>query len=208
MVRGNDPKDGPFINNSLQYPLAAALQAGYQDHFKHVVRASWTREYILSTGNKNLSRTGVFMDLGGPEMLGLKMERGSLQGLREPYSIIISSSTARALFGQSDPLEQTVVINNKTPVKVTGVYEDLPQNTQFTQIKFFSTWNLFLLQNDWIQKRALNDWNNHFLKLYAEIRPGMNFKTVETAIEDIELQNISRLEGFEEQRARNPKVFA
>ena len=207
MVRGNDPKDGPFINNSLQYPLAAALQAGYQDHFKHVVRASWTREYILSTGNKNLSRTGVFMDLGGPEMLGLKMERGSLQGLREPYSIIISSSTARALFGQSDPLEQTVVINNKTPVKVTGVYEDLPQNTQFTQIKFFSTWNLFLLQNDWIQKRALNDWNNHFLKLYAEIRPGMNFKTVETAIKDIELQNISRLEGFEEQRARNPKVF-
>ena len=40
MVRGNDPKDGPFINNSLQYPLAAALQAGYQDHFKHVVRAT------------------------------------------------------------------------------------------------------------------------------------------------------------------------
>ena len=35
MTRGNDPKDGPFTNNSLQYPLASALQKNYKDNFRH-----------------------------------------------------------------------------------------------------------------------------------------------------------------------------
>ena len=207
MIRGNDPKEGPFINNSVQYPLATELQTHYKDQFKHIARASWIREYILSAGDKKLSRTGQFMDNGGPEMLSLKMEKGNWNGLKDPYSIMLSSSSAKALFGESDPLDKLVMINNKIPVKVTGVYEDLPENTQFKNIKFFSTWSLFLSENDWIQKRALNDWNNHFLKIYAEILPGVNMKTVENAIKDIELQNIKNLENFEEQTARTPQVF-
>ena len=207
MVRGNDAKEGLFINNSIQYPLATELQTRYKDQFKHIARASWIREYILSTGDKKLSRTGQFMDNGGPEMLSLKMEKGNWNGLKDPYSIMLSSSSAKALFGESDPLDKVVMINNKIPVKVTGVYEDLPENTQFKNIKFFSTWSLFLVENDWIQKRALNDWNNHFLKVYAEILPGSNMKTVENAIKDAELQNIKKLENFEEHVARTPQVF-
>ena len=207
MVRGNDPKEGLFINNSIQYPLATELQTHYKDQFKHIVRASWVREYILSAGDKKLSRTGQFMDNGGPEMLSLKMEKGNWNGLKDPYSIMISSSSAKALFGETDPLDKLVMINNKIPVKVTGVYKDLPENTYFKNIKFFSTWSLFLSENDWIQKRALNDWNNHFLKIYAEILPGSNMKTVENQIKDIELQNIKKLENFEEQVARAPQVF-
>ena len=207
MVRGNDPGEGPFVNNSVQYPLGTELQTQYKDHFKHIVRASWVREYILSAGDKKLSRTGQFMDTGGPEMLSLKMEKGTWAGLKDKYSIMISSSSAKALFGEANPLDKTILINNEIPVKVTGVYEDLPKNTQFEGIKFLSTWDLFLAENDWIQKRALNDWNNHFLKIYAEIRPGSRFQAVETAIKDIELNNISKLENHEEQIAQNPQVF-
>ena len=207
MIRGNDPKEGAFINNSVQYPLATEIQTHYKSHFKHLVRGSWVQDYILSAGDKKLSRTGQFMDAGAPEMLSLKMERGSWNGLKDPYSIMLSSSSAKALFGDSDPLDKVVMINNKIPVKVTGVYKDLPQNTQFKDIKFFSPWSLFVIQNDWIQKRALNDWNNHFLKIYAEIGAGTNLKTVESAIKDVELQNIKRLENFEEQIARTPQVF-
>src|SRR5687767_6688798 len=48
MVRGNDPKEGMYINNSVQYPLASELKARYNKHFSHIVRGSWVREYILS----------------------------------------------------------------------------------------------------------------------------------------------------------------
>ena len=207
MVHGNDLKDGPFINNSVQYPLATELQTRYKESFSHIVRASWVREYILSVGDKKLSRTGQFMDPGFPEMFTLKMTKGSWNGLNDPHSIMLSTSTAKALFGETNPIDKLVSLNNKLSLKVTGVFDDLPQNTQFKDVKFFSTWALFLLENDWIQKRAINDWNNHFLKIYAELRPSVNFKIAANAIKNVELENIRKLENFDEQIAQNPKVF-
>jgi hypothetical protein len=193
MVRGNDPKEGAFINNSLQYPLATELQTTYKNNFKHIIRASWMQDYILSAGEKKLSSTGQFMDEGAPQMFTLKMLKGNWSCLRSLHSIILSASTAKALFGNADPMDQLVMINNKMNVKVSGVYEDLPLNTQFHNIKFFSTWNLWVSENDWIQKRATNDWHNHFLKLYAEIKPGSDFKFVNNNIKNAELQNIKTL---------------
>jgi putative ABC transport system permease protein len=207
LVRGNDVQHGPFINNSMTYPLATELMETYKANFKHVVRASWVQDYILSSGEKKLSRTGQFMDEGAPAMLSFKMLRGSWTGLKDPYSIMLSASTAKALFGDADPMNRSILMNNKLNVKVTGVFDDLPLNTQFKDIKFFSTWDLWASQNDWILKRATNDWNNHFIKLYAEIQPGSNFETVNHNIENAELQKIKGIDNYREEVARNPKVF-
>lgn len=208
MIRGNDPKEGPFINNSVQYPLATELQTKYKENFKHVVRASWVRDYILSFGEKKLSRTGQFVDPGFPEMFTLRMKMGSWSGLRDPYSIMISSSSANALFGSTDPIDKLVMINNKRSLKVTGVYEDLPQNSQFKDIKFFSTWSIFQAENEWIEKRALTDWRNHFLKIYAEIPADADPIIVDKAIKDVVIQNISKLENFDEYISGKPQVFS
>jgi len=207
LTRGNDPKDGPYVNNSVQYPLATELQANYKDNFRHIIRASWAQDYILSAGDKKLSAKGQFMDVGAPEMLSLKMLKGNWNGLQDPYSIFLSASLAKAVFGNADPMRQTVMIGNKTNVKVTGIYEDLPVNSQFSNVKFFSPWDLWVARNSWIKERATNDWHNHFLKIYAEIRPGTNFKAVSDNIKDIELQNIRNLEGFKEDINRNPQLF-
>src|SRR5678809_1199754 len=177
MTRGVDTKEGPYVNNSVQYPLAIALQANYKDNFKHIVKASWVQDYILSVRDKKLSGKGQFMDEGAPEMLTLKMQEGNWNGLHDPYSIMLSASLAKTLFGNADPLNQIVRINNKTSVKVTGVYEDLPLNSQFNAVKFFSPWGLWETENDWIEKSA-NNWDNHFLKIYAEIKPGLDFESV------------------------------
>ena len=207
MTRGNDPKEGKFINSSLQYPLASELQTTYKNNFKHIVRASWDQEYILSAGEKKLSSRGLFMDEDAPAMFTLKMLKGNWNGLKDPHSIMLSASTAKMLFGNGDAMDQLVMINNKMNVKVSGIYEDLPLNTQFHNIKFFSTWNLWVSENDWIQKKAMNDWHNHFLKLYAEIKPGSDFESVNNSIKDAELRNIKNLEGYKEDAARNPQVF-
>ena len=207
MTRGNDAEHGPFVNNSLQYPLATELQTNYKDNFRHIVRASWVQDYILSVGDKKLSAKGQFVDAGAPEMFTLKMVKGNWNGLKDPHSIMLASSVARSLFGNADPMDQTVVMSNKVSVKVTGVYDDLPVNSQFGFVKFFSAWDLWVSENDWILKRAVNDWHNHFLKIYAEILPGTDFETVTDNIKNIELQNIKNMEGFQEDVARNPQLF-
>ena len=207
MTGGKDAKNGPFVNNSLQYPLATELLTNYRDNFRHIIRASWIQDYILSAGDKNLSAKGQSMDEGAPAMFGLKMLSGGWNGLHDPYSIMLSASLAKALFGNTDPMGQVVVMGNKTSVKVTGVYEDLPVNSQFNYAQFLSPWDLFVTENSWIKERAVNDWHNHFLKLYAEIKPGTNFKSVTNNIKDLELQHIRNLEGFKEDVARNPQLF-
>jgi putative ABC transport system permease protein len=206
MTRGKDPKEGPYVNNSVQYPLATELQANYKDNFSHVIKASWIQDYILSAGDKKLSSKGQFMDAGAAEMLTLKMLEGSWNGLHDPYSIMLSASLAKALFGNADPMNKTVMMSNKVGVKVTGVYEDLPVNSQFSIVKFLSPWSLWEAQNDWIKESA-NNWDNHFLKIYAEIKPGFNFESVYKNIKNVELQNLKKLENEQEAIARNPQVF-
>src|SRR5262249_31940493 len=153
-----------------------------------------------------LSSKGQFMDAGAPEMLSLKMISGSRNGLQDLHSILLSASVAKALFGNTDPINKTITISNKTNVKVTGVYEDLPVSSQFSVVKFFSPWNLWEAENDWV-RNSTDNWNNHFLKIYAEIKPGLSYESVFNNIKNVELENIKKLENFEESIARHPQVF-
>jgi ABC-type antimicrobial peptide transport system permease subunit len=193
-----------FANGSMQVPMVTELKTNYKDSFRHIVMASWDVDDILSTGDKKLSRTGLFMDPGAPEMLTLKMLYGSRAGLKDPYSIMLSQSTSRAFFGDINPVNRLMKINNKFNVKVTGVYEDLPLNTQFKDLKFISPTDLWIADNPWIKQSALNDWQNHFLKIYVEINPNTNFEKVSSNIKDAELKNLVNLK---DEAKLNPQVF-
>lgn len=190
-------------STSVQYPLATELKTNYRTNFKHIVTASNAAEYILTAGENKFTRKGQFMEAEAPEMLSLKMIYGNWAGLKDPHSILISASTAQALFGATDPLNQLMKINNKLEVKVTGVYEDLPLNSDFNDIKFLAPFDLWVSDNDWV-KKAIQDWHNHFLKVYAEILPTTDFEKVSKTIKEAELKNISDLK---DKVAENPQVF-
>lgn len=192
------------VNGSVQFPLYTELKANYKENFKHIVMASWDVDNILSAGDKKLSRTGLYMDADAPEMLTLKMINGSWSGLKDPYSIMISESTAKAFFGDVNPVNLVMKMNNKYEVKVTGVYQDLPLNTQFKDLKFISPIDLWFVDNPWIKKQAMTDWQNHFLKIYAEVNPNTSFEQVSDNIKDAELKNLGNLK---EQAKLNPQVF-
>jgi putative ABC transport system permease protein len=189
--------------SSLAYPLSHALKTNYGHLFRHIVTAGRMQEYILSAGEKKLSQTGQFIEAGAPEMLSLRMRLGSWAGLRDPHSILLSASTARALFGDTNPLDQRVKINKKTEVQVTGVYEDLPHNTEFHEDRFFAPWDLYIAENAWIKKQ---DWKNHFLYIYVQIRPGSTFDQVSAAIQAAEINSIQHLENMQDLVAEQPRI--
>lgn len=190
----------PNINNTASYPFAMELKNNYRDNFKRLVIMSWSQDCILSSEEKKLSGNGQYMEEGAPDMLTLKMLYGSRAGLKDPHSILLSSSIARALFGNTDPVGKTMKINNNSNVKVTGVYEDLPLNSEFTKIKFISPFALWVSENGWI-KKASQDWENHFLRIYAEIKPGTTFENVSASIKDAESKNSKYFtKGFNSQQ--------
>ena len=190
-------------STSVQYPLATELKTNYQNKFKHIVTSSNAGDYILTAGENKFIRKGQFMEAKSPEMLSLKMIYGNWSGLNDPHSILISASTAQALFGNTDPLNQVMKINNKLDVTVTGVYEDLPLNSAFNDINFLAPFDLWVSDNEWVRESA-NNWHNHFLKVYVEIQPTTDFELVSKTIKDAELKNIGDLK---DKVAENPQVF-
>jgi putative ABC transport system permease protein len=207
LIKGNDAKHGPFVNASVPYPLAAELRSTYRSNFKHVVRCSYIDQVILTAGDKKLSRPGQYLDAEAPHLFTLKMLKGSRDGLKDMHSILLSASTARSLFGDSDPLNQVVMLNNKISVKVTGVYEDLPKNTQLSEIEFMSPWPLFESQNTWIAERAITEWQNNFLRIYVELPESSNYEKVDRNIAGLIMQNIKGVEKYNAHAKRNPTAF-
>ncbi|HEY4935545.1 MAG TPA: ABC transporter permease [Puia sp.] len=165
----------------MPFPLGTELQNNYGNNFKYVVKASWPGDHILSSGEKNLSRRGMYMQEEGPRMLSLNMIEGTPDGLNELHSILITESTAKAFFGDADPLNKLVRIDNKLDVKVTGVYKDIPFNTDFRELDFIAPWDLYIISEQWI-KKANDQWDNNSFQLFAQIANNTDFNTADKNI--------------------------
>ena len=187
---GTDPEtlviDGGV---ALQLPMAAKLKQDYRHYFKHVLLAWWFGDFSLSTENVKITKRGEMIEAGGPEMLSLKMLKGTYACLKDPHSIILSASTAEAMFGDEDPMEKTLRINNLFEVKVTGVYEDIPRNNRFGEVKFFAPWELWFSGNEWISRNE-NNWDNRSFNIYVQLQPGVSMAEANAGIRDFYYQNL------------------
>ena len=143
------------------------------------------RSGIFSWGEKIISVRGISVDAGAPDMFTLKMKYGSRDGLQEAHSIMIAASVSKTLFGDEDPTNKIITINNSTQKTINGVYEDFPLNTKFADVKCFTPFVSFLRANPWIEKDGLNDWRNHFIQTYAEILPDESFESINEQIKNI-----------------------
>ncbi|MBC8152635.1 MAG: ABC transporter permease [Bacteroidetes bacterium] len=192
-----------YSNTSLPYPLATELKTSYQRFFKHILIAQQPEDYILTAGQTKLTRKGQFIEAGAPEMLTLPMLKGTWAGLTNPHSILLSASAANALFGDADPTGKLVKINADMDATVTGVYQDLPHNSEFNEIKFLAPFDLWTSANPWVKEQQ---WDNWFLSIYAQVQPNTDFDQVSAIIKDVELNKIKNIEGRQEQIARQPQI--
>jgi len=198
--------DGKHLvgQTSLPYPLIDELKNNYGANFKHIVPASWKSDGVLSIQDKKISKTGMFIGEDAPEMLTFKMIYGTRQGLNDINSILISKSTAEALFGDSDPINKIVKINNEKEATVTGVYEDLPKNTAFYGVQFFRPWEFLINDSPWIKQQA---WDNHFLQVYVEIQPYATFESTTTNIINAEATAIKGLAYMKDDLKYNYEIL-
>jgi len=175
--------------NASPYPLATELRKNYGSDFKYVV-LSKKESHILNYGDKKLSRSGAFFEPDAPAMLSLKMLKGS-SGLNDPSSVLLSVSTANAIFGDADPIDKVIKLDNTIPVKVTGVYEDLPRNSSFSDVLYITPWQLFYNSNEWI--RTISDpWRPNAFTIYTQLADNADINKVSLKIKDAKLKNLNK----------------
>lgn len=70
-----------------------------------------------------------FVDPGFLSIFSFDLLHGDpTQVLKQPFSIVLSQRTAYKYFGQSNPVGETIQLNNRVQVTVTGVLKDVDDN--------------------------------------------------------------------------------
>jgi ABC-type antimicrobial peptide transport system permease subunit len=179
--------DGKIDVNRVQVTgLGTLLRNEYASHFKNVVLLRQRIEdRVLATGDKKFSQLGYFMQPEGAEMFSLEMVKGRIDGLKDMKSIFLSESLAKKMFGDEDPINQLITMNSNWGLLVTGVYKDLPKNSEFEQASYFAPLDLYL--GSWSN---LNVWNNYNMRLYVQLKEGKDFATVSSIIKDAMLSHV------------------
>ncbi len=174
--------------------MGPELRAKFGSDFKYVVQSSWSGGHLLSVDNKPFMKTGIFFEPDAPEMLTLKMLKGTRGGLKDPYSIMLSASAAGSIFGKEDPINKTLKLDRNYDVKVTGVYEDLPGNTTFRNLEIIMPWKLWEIQNPWA-KEMEEPWGSNFSQTFAQIADNADMEKVSAKIKNAKLNNVSKDEA-------------
>lgn len=186
------------------YLMAEEIRNVYGSDFKYVLQSSWNNDHTLTYGDKMFLKPGCFFEPDVADMLGLKMISGSKDGLKKDMnSILLSASVAETYFGNEDPINKILRLDNQHDVKVTGVYEDLPENTSFRSMKFILSWDLYLSINTWVKKMD-TPWGSNFTQTYAMIADNADMETVSARIKDVKLNKLS---DSERHRNMKPIVF-
>jgi putative ABC transport system permease protein len=64
------------------------------------------------------------------EILKFPLLQGDrLNGIAEPNTAFVSRSTAQRYFGNDDPIGKVLSVDKKTDYQITGIFEDIPQNS-------------------------------------------------------------------------------
>lgn len=188
---------------SLPYPLANELRTQYGSDFKHVVMSSFHGDNILSAEEKRLTKHGSFMEEDALRMFTLNMIKGNWDALKEPNSIVISQSTAHAFFGNENPIGELMKLNNMPSVLVTGVFQDLPNNSKFKDLTFIAPWKLYVSSYDWVKKAHDNNlWDNNSYQVFTQIASGTNMQQVSEKIKKTLFNNLPKYS-----KRSNPEIF-
>ncbi|MEJ7644734.1 MAG: ABC transporter permease [Chryseolinea sp.] len=178
-----------FTSDQMSIPLGTELRSSFPQDFERVIMSSSTSEHILAAEDNKFTMEGNFLSPEAAEMLSLNMLKGTRMGLSDPSSIMLCQSAARVLFGDVDPLHKTIKIDNRLDVIVTGVYEDFPYNTEFRDMKFMASWDLYVSSNDFV-KNNQNNWMNSQWQILAQISAKTNFEAVSSKIKNIIVEKV------------------
>jgi putative ABC transport system permease protein len=175
---------------SLPYPLSGELRTQFSD-FEYVSMASWSYNHFISHKDFRATYEGMFVEPEFVRLTSLKMLRGGLDALKDPHSIILNESLARAIFGNDDPIGKDLTLDVAHPVTVTGVYEDLPQNNYFAGPKWLG--NISMYMTEYIgNPRMLTHWGDFSYQAFVALRDNVDFQEATEHIQDVIIKNNQR----------------
>jgi putative ABC transport system permease protein len=141
-------------------------------------------EYLSASADQAaIKAKGQYADQHFMEIFSYEMKSGTSENaLKEPFSIILSSSLSNTLFGDINPVGNTLLLNKKQLLKITGVYEDLPKNAHLRPEYIISLNSLLAL---WNETNLLNNWLNTAFYTYILTKEEADIPQLGASLKDL-----------------------
>jgi putative ABC transport system permease protein len=167
----NTARRGDFDSDSPE-----VLAAYMKDHIPEVVRASrlmapHADKVILQNEEDNFYMGGLYADNEFLQMFSYPLLSGIPEDvLKAPRSIVLTNSTAKKLFGNENPIGETLIYKERSSqyeVTVTGVTADPRRNSH---LQFDYLLSVQTLVVDESKSYMIGNWNVGNFITYAELR--------------------------------------
>ncbi len=168
--------------------LAPVLREEYGNHFKYVATSARNRQYTITYNEEIIMLRGRFAEPDLAHILDLKMMAGSRDALTDISSVLLSESAAKNIFGIEDPMNKTLKLSSSMEVKVAGIYEDLPENSNFKDVQFIAPWELLKKTQNYESRLG---WGNFWFNVYVQLNDEDALADVSTLIKDVRRNNYS-----------------
>jgi putative ABC transport system permease protein len=164
-------------------PLVEEFRKNYPE-VKYASETDWGGRHSLVLADKKLDPSGLTVGTDFLKIFRFPLIEGNISSVfADPNSIVLTESVAKALFGNDDPLNKVIRIDNKNNIKVTGVMKDVPANStlQFSYLLPYS----YLEQTNPDAKKERTHWGNYSYPEYVELQPDVNVEAFESKIKNI-----------------------
>jgi ABC-type antimicrobial peptide transport system permease subunit len=198
-MNSTSDRDGVHTQEENSLPLAATLRKDFPE-IAAVAESDFFNPHDLLVGEKKFYSKGAMIGQDFLKIFHYPMIQGDpATALQDPYSIVLTASTAKALFGDTDPMGKTVRIDDQHNVKVTGILQDIPRNSslQFNYLLPFS----YKVSTEDGMKEATTSWYNNSFKIFVALKPGADYAKLAPKIRDLVFDNGPRM------RFHKPGIF-
>lgn len=164
-------------------PLEKALKNNFPE-VKNAARIYWSSERLFSVGNKSIKTKGNEVDGSFLSLFSFPLIKGNAgNALDDVNSIVITETFAKKLFGDSDPMNKMVKVNNERLYKVSGILKDLPTNTAFDFDYLIS-----LKANEHLYS-GNSSWGTNTFYTYVQLQPHSSIEKFNEKIKNLVQEN-------------------
>lgn len=175
--------DGIGTQQALPYPLKEAIR-NKSSQVKHVVITNWGEGNLLTVGENRLTKVGLCASEDFLKMFSFDLIKGNPEtALNDPTSIILTESSAKALFNEEDPMDQMVRVDNGREQKVTGIIKDLPAQSTL-KFEYLLPFAFYEATQSWV-RNSKDVWDNNSFQMYVELQPNASLPDANLSIRDI-----------------------
>ena len=188
VIANRDFNNQVFTDRSMAMPFAGALENS-SPQIKHAVVTTYQQQNVLGYNNNKIKKDGYVVSDHFFDLFSWQFVKGNAAtALKDPHSIVLTEDAAKAFFGNADPINKVLTVDNDKTVKVTAIVKNAPDNSTF---RF--DWIMPFNYNDPGTKASMNEWINSSWNVFIQTVPH-----ADTALLNKTITKIKRSHGHDE----------